>query len=176
MKCSDTLGSKGWCLIDTQKHTVGEHSHAVLNSKSWNWDSGSLSFLTLTGDIQPWSAAILVTGFCPREKLVVKYLNVTRHLLNMLSCKGLEVRHFYSRFEVSMAQFQNVPLTFNSRTGSDVFYIHSRPQCRADLVNYCIVVLGFCQHAWLTAQNFILIFQVFLKVTVLWGEKKILPN
>lgn len=127
---------------------------------------------TLTGDIQPWSAAILVTGFCPKEKLVVKYPNVTRHLLNMLSCKGLEVRHFYSSFEVSMAQFQIVPLTFNSRTGSDVFYIHSRPQCRADLVNYCIVVLGSCQHAWLTAQNFILIFQVFLKVTVLWGEKK----
>lgn len=76
----------------------------------------------------------------------------------MLSCKGLEARHFYSRFEVSMAQFQNVPLTFNSHTGSDVFYIHSQPQCRADLVNYCIVV------------------QVFLKVTVLWGEKKILPN
>lgn len=130
----------------------------------------------LTGDIQPWSAAILVTGFCPKEKRVVKYLNVTQHLLNMLSCKGLEVRHFYSRFEVSMAQFQKVPLTFNSHTGSDVFYIHSRPQCRADLVNYCIVVLGSCQRAWLTAQNFILIFQVFLKVTVLWGEKKILPN
>lgn len=104
----------------------------------------------LTGDIQPWSAAILVTGLCPKEKRVVKYLKVTQHLLNMLSCKGLEARHFYSRFEVSMAQFQNVPLTFNSHTGSDVFYIHSRPQCRADLVNYCIVVLGSCQRAWLT--------------------------